>query len=317
MVRSSGHAGFFEGSVSKKREAEVHPLCKAAREVRLAVGETQQQFAARMQAAIRTIARYETVRPPASRALIKYRIVAEHAAGRPDLAKLFENAYEGEIGRGPGDLQHVWDEDRFGPAVRTKNDNELGWAHAILRVLRDEKYASIRPELARLLLPAMEDGLAESRQKLDRINTILMNASLRGYYGRPYSDWPVKQADTPAPAAEADFDPQTALKTGLRDIVFYPTDEQDQFRSAISPLLLSAASHVDEHRRALLFTELKAILYNASLGLADRDEKQVRRALTRLDVRISEPECAAAIKSAWNENRAAILTFFGFDRDEI
>lgn len=45
-------------------EREKTPVAKAVRELRQVLGETQQDFAYRMNTAIRTIARWETIRPP-------------------------------------------------------------------------------------------------------------------------------------------------------------------------------------------------------------------------------------------------------------
>ena len=45
--------------------------------LRQALGESQQQFAQRLNMAIRTIARYETVRPPRALALVQLQRIAE------------------------------------------------------------------------------------------------------------------------------------------------------------------------------------------------------------------------------------------------
>jgi len=68
---------------------EKSPVAKAVRELRQALGESQQAFAYRMDAAVRTIARWETVRPP--KAVATLSALADLAAknDRHDLADAF------------------------------------------------------------------------------------------------------------------------------------------------------------------------------------------------------------------------------------
>ena len=70
----------------------------AVRALRTALGESQQAFAYRMKTAIRTIARYETARPPKGLILIAFLNVAV-AAGEHDLAKIFRKALCDKIQR--------------------------------------------------------------------------------------------------------------------------------------------------------------------------------------------------------------------------
>jgi len=82
-----------------------HPLSKAALQLRLALGETQQQFAARLGTAITTIARYETVRPPSGLHLGPYlKVAAEHRF--LDIAIVFKKAIEREFGVLDGPLSY-------------------------------------------------------------------------------------------------------------------------------------------------------------------------------------------------------------------
>jgi transcriptional regulator with XRE-family HTH domain len=84
--------GAVEGDVSERS-----PVCTAVWNLRHSLGETQQEFAYRMKTAIRTIARYETVRPPKGKALTAFLALAERA-GRHDLAVVFQEALRDEIG---------------------------------------------------------------------------------------------------------------------------------------------------------------------------------------------------------------------------
>jgi transcriptional regulator with XRE-family HTH domain len=78
-------------------ERNVDPVADAVRQLRTALGESQQAFAYRMKTAIRTIARYETVRPPKGKALADFFRVASET-GNEELAILFRNALTAEIG---------------------------------------------------------------------------------------------------------------------------------------------------------------------------------------------------------------------------
>jgi transcriptional regulator with XRE-family HTH domain len=70
----------------------AHPISEAVRELRTALGETQQQFAHRMKTAIRTIARWETIQPPQGETLNQMAILARRS-GLSALAGKFERAY--------------------------------------------------------------------------------------------------------------------------------------------------------------------------------------------------------------------------------
>jgi hypothetical protein len=67
----------------------------AVRKLRKALGE--QQFAYRMKTAIRTIARYETVRPPKGRVLRQLETIAAEN-NLPHLAEVFHGALDQELG---------------------------------------------------------------------------------------------------------------------------------------------------------------------------------------------------------------------------
>src|SRR5579864_8792717 len=74
--------------MARPTERLRNPLSRAVIELRIALGETQQAFAARLGTAIATVARYETSRPPSVVALVQLALIAQKA-GRSDLVKLF------------------------------------------------------------------------------------------------------------------------------------------------------------------------------------------------------------------------------------
>lgn len=73
------------------------PISEAMIKLRQALGDNQQQFANRTKTAVTTIARYETIRPPKGRILAQLARIAE-TAGRHDIAKIFDEALQSELG---------------------------------------------------------------------------------------------------------------------------------------------------------------------------------------------------------------------------
>ena len=72
-------------------------LTELVKELRLALGDTQQSFATRLGTAIRTVARWETIRPPHGEVLARFTLLAEehHLTG---LAANFRAALSDELG---------------------------------------------------------------------------------------------------------------------------------------------------------------------------------------------------------------------------
>jgi transcriptional regulator with XRE-family HTH domain len=82
----------------KKTETQrKDPVSEAVRDLRTGLGESQQAFAYRMKTAIRTIARYETVRPPKGKALAEFQKLAAET-GNQKLANVFGDALRAELG---------------------------------------------------------------------------------------------------------------------------------------------------------------------------------------------------------------------------
>jgi hypothetical protein len=78
-------------------QQQKDPVSQAVRDLRTALGESQQAFAYRTKTAIRTIARYETVRPPKGKALAEFQKLAAET-GHQKLATVFSEAYMEEMG---------------------------------------------------------------------------------------------------------------------------------------------------------------------------------------------------------------------------
>jgi transcriptional regulator with XRE-family HTH domain len=74
-------------------------VSEAVRKLRQALGESQQAFAYRMKTAVRTIARWETTRPPKGKNLNDLRELAIEN-DNPELALVFGDALSHEIGLG-------------------------------------------------------------------------------------------------------------------------------------------------------------------------------------------------------------------------
>lgn len=88
---------YLSGAKNAESAPPRNPVCRAVRELRIAYGESQQAFAYRMRAAIRSIARYETTRPPRGAELGKFLQMAIDR-GRNDLAAIFAEAIAEELG---------------------------------------------------------------------------------------------------------------------------------------------------------------------------------------------------------------------------
>jgi hypothetical protein len=110
------------------------PITRAVRELRQTLQESQQAFAYRMKSAVRTIARYETVRPPRGSVLAQLEGVALEA-GRADLATVFRQALAQELGS-PSQLM---------------TPEERAWSQAICNLLRNRDHGDLGGVRVRLL----------------------------------------------------------------------------------------------------------------------------------------------------------------------
>ncbi len=81
----------------QKQQTTTDPVIAAVRDLRNALHESQQTFAFRMRTAIRSIARYETNRPPKGKMLAEFARVATET-GHDKLAAVFTNALMTDLG---------------------------------------------------------------------------------------------------------------------------------------------------------------------------------------------------------------------------
>ena len=75
----------------------ANPIMGAVRDLRLALGDTQQSFAQRLGLSISTVVRYELTRPPKGTALAQLMQVASEN-NQPDIAMVFAGALADELG---------------------------------------------------------------------------------------------------------------------------------------------------------------------------------------------------------------------------
>jgi transcriptional regulator with XRE-family HTH domain len=114
-------------------------LTDAVKALRSALGDTQHAFANRMKTAIRTVARWETIRPPSGVSLAQLEGLAA-TNGLEDLAAVFRAAIADELGS--------WDTSEFksiGIAPRT--ESEKLWVAAVLITLRNSEFVKNRVKL--------------------------------------------------------------------------------------------------------------------------------------------------------------------------
>ena len=126
------------------------PIQDAVRQVRKALGETQEQFARRLRTVVRTIARYEGDRPPTGLVLAQLKQLAD-ANGLPDVAHVFEDAIIRELGQ-----DHIQNLGEFYSMTLTKPE-EIRPVRALIEALRNPEYRQIGARAIRVLTPVIED----------------------------------------------------------------------------------------------------------------------------------------------------------------
>lgn len=88
---------------------QLNAAQRAVRDLRKALGESQQAFAYRMKTAVRTIARWETVQSPPVLALGQLVTIAKEA-GQKEIAQVFAEALARELGYdSPGTVVKISD----------------------------------------------------------------------------------------------------------------------------------------------------------------------------------------------------------------
>ena len=125
-------------------------LQTAVRQLRKALGETQEQFAHRLGTAVRTIARYEGERPPTGLVLEQLKQLAD-AYNLPEVASVFQEAITRELGQ-----DHIQSVGEFYSITLTKPE-EIKPVRALVEALKNPQYRQIGARAIRVLTPLIED----------------------------------------------------------------------------------------------------------------------------------------------------------------
>ena len=122
----------------------------AVRQLRKALGETQEQFAHRLRTAVRTIARYEGDRPPTGLVLEQLKQLAD-AYNLPEVASVFQQAIVRELGQ-----DHIQSVGEF-YSISLRKPEEIRPVRALVEALRNPRYRQIGARASRVLTPVIED----------------------------------------------------------------------------------------------------------------------------------------------------------------
>jgi transcriptional regulator with XRE-family HTH domain len=156
-------------------------LPNAVKALRIALGDTQTQFALRLGVAISTAVRYESTRAPSGDILSKLYWLAVNN-GLTDVAQMFHRAVFEEWSDwaaidDPRQLQKTL-ENRWAQALSnelaTQGSSEARFAEWVFmrcaqKVLRDAKYEKLRGPVAEAFGPMLGDLMAEAKQTLEAL----------------------------------------------------------------------------------------------------------------------------------------------------
>ncbi len=156
-----------------KTQNQPHPISEALRDLRTALGDSQQDFAYRMKTAIRTISRWETIQPPRGPVLLKFIALAQKA-NRPDVATLFQRAHTAELELDPFNFvgkahyEHGHDGSYWGFLLQWFEGQEQArygqaFQAAFMAVTRPESYAN----------PPSPETIARARQALEDLAKVM------------------------------------------------------------------------------------------------------------------------------------------------
>jgi transcriptional regulator with XRE-family HTH domain len=142
-------------------------VTEAVRELRLALGESQEAFAQRLKASVRSIARYETIRPPRGKPLAQlHRIAVEE--NLKGVAAVLSQALTRELyGDGDG-LPERFDKSpprarAFHLGLKKDSEGEL-ILEAVNRVLQNTRYKHLQKPLIAVLAPIIKDMKKEANE---------------------------------------------------------------------------------------------------------------------------------------------------------
>jgi transcriptional regulator with XRE-family HTH domain len=151
-------------------------ICSAVKLLRMALQENQEQFARRLNTALRTVARYESTRPPKGRVLAYLEQIAmQH--GFDEYAAVFRHALASELGlssqsipiREPRPAKAV-------PEMDFQDSEERMLCAALLLAIRDEKFKDKLVTVKRALNGAKQ----EVAERLWAINHVLTTVAAYG-----------------------------------------------------------------------------------------------------------------------------------------
>ena len=132
------------------------------RQTRRAMGLTQSDFAIRLGKSLATVVRYETLRPPKGRTLVKLHEIAE-TAGLAEFAEVFKAALAQELGEPDHEIRHAGIENlpTGNYSITPQDEEEARFVQALLRRVRagpsDEAEMEVLSELITLLRPDREE----------------------------------------------------------------------------------------------------------------------------------------------------------------
>ncbi len=143
----------------------------AVRMLRKGLGDTQQQFALRLRTALRTVARYETTRPPSGKTLAQLIAIARDS-GFIEYAAIFNAALQEELGvtdTYPADNRFTLS--NVAMDLRTNTEAEQVAVAALLAVLREREFVKQRKAINAMLKPVatrIRQQLEATRIAVDR-----------------------------------------------------------------------------------------------------------------------------------------------------
>ena len=158
----------------KRQPEQIDELSKAVRDLRTAMGLTQQEFANRVQTAIRTITRWEHNQPPHGRALVQLAQIAEARELKPIAAK-FVQALECELAS---------------PHARGRTGTERLAGRLADRVSVRPRRMEHWQEIAKAIIDAVEFAVTDKVEVGDKENSELLDLyrQLRERYREDFED---------------------------------------------------------------------------------------------------------------------------------